>query len=122
MDKKPSFAWALAAGVLFPLLQVLLFALRFNSINTDVSPMDYLMFFIGGVLIGFALIYFLRRSETKSASRGTIIGFVVGFPFSLVGMMLGGLIGPLGSIFLGVSPGIFATIIGYYLGRAFSTK
>lgn len=120
MDKKPSFAWALVVGALFPVLQLLLFALRFNSINTEVSPMDYLVFFVGGLLIGLALIYFLRRAQTRGASRASIIGFVIGLPFSLFGMMLGGLIGPVGAIFLGISPGIFAIIVGYYLGRAFS--
>lgn len=120
MDKKPSFLWALAIGAAMPVLQLLLFALRFNSINSDSSPMDYVAFFAGGLLIGLALIYFLRRAETKGAYRATIIGFAIGLPFSLLGMMLGGLIGPLGSIFLGISPGIFATLVGYYLGRSFS--
>ncbi len=122
MDKKPSYLWALAVGALFLVLQVLIYLFRFSSINTESSITDYLFFFIGGAMIGLALVYFLRRSETTGTSRATIIGFVIGIPFSLFGMMMGGLIGPIGSIILGMSPGIFITGVGYFLGRAFSKK
>jgi hypothetical protein len=122
MDKKPSFLWALAVGALFPILQAVLFLLRFNSLNPDAPLTDYLFFFISGAMIGLGLIYFLRRSENKGTYRATIIGFVIGIPFAVLGMLLGGLAGPLGSILFGMSPGIFITAIGYFLGRTFSKK
>jgi hypothetical protein len=122
MDKKPSFLWALVIGLLFTILQVVIYFLRFNSLNPEATPSDYLFFFIGGTLIGLGLIYFLRRSENKATYRASLIGFVIGIPFALFGMLLGGLAGPLGSILLGMSPGIFMTVIGYFLGRTFSTQ
>lgn len=122
MDKKPSFWWSFAVGGLFVILQVLLFFLRFNSLNPDAAGVDYLYFFIGGTLVGLGLVYFLRRSETKGAYRGTLIGFIVGIPFALFGMLIGGLVGPVGSILFSMSPGIFVTGLGYFLGRTFSKK
>lgn len=118
MDKKPSFLWAFAVGLLFPILQVVIFFLRFQNLNSDATLSDYLFFFITGSLIGLALIYFLRRSETHRTYNATIIGFVVGVPLALIGMLLGGLMGGFGIILFGMSPAIFVTGIGYFIGRA----
>ncbi len=122
MDKKPSFLWALAIGALFPVLQLAIFLLRFNRWNTDSPAIEYLFFYISGTVIGLGLIYFLRRSENKGVQRATIIGFVIGIPFALFGMVMGGLGGPLGAILLGMSPGVFMTALGYFLGLALSKK
>jgi hypothetical protein len=122
VDKKPSFLSALAIGILFPVLQVVIFFLRFKRWNADGPLVDYLFFYIGGTLIGLGLIYFLRRSENRTVQRATIIGFIAGIPFALFGMVMGGLAGPLGAIILGMSPGIFMTAVGYFLGLASSKK
>lgn len=122
MDKKPSFLLAFAVGILFVVLQVVIYFLRFNTINPDASIVDYLFFFIGGTLIGLGLVYFLRRSENKGTRQATIIGFIIGIPFAVFGMLLGGLAGPFGVIFLGMSPAVFTTAAGYFLGRTFSKK
>lgn len=122
MDKKPSFLSALAIGILFPVLVVVYFFLRFQRWNTDAAVIEYLFFYISGALIGLGLIYFLRRSENRKVQRATIIGFIAGIPFAIFGMVMGGLAGPLGAIILGMSPGIFMTAVGYFLGLAFSKR
>jgi hypothetical protein len=122
VDKKPSFLSALAIGILFPVLVVVYFFLRFHRWNTNAAPIEYLFFYISGTLIGLGLIYFLRRTENRSVQRATIIGFIAGIPFALFGMVIGGLAGPLGAIILGMSPGIFMTAVGYFLGLSFSKK
>ena len=101
--------------------QIDLISQVFNA-SIDIYLRNYLFFFIAGTLIGLGLIYFLRRSENKSTYRATIIGFIVGIPFAVFGMLLGGLAGPFGVIFLGMSPGVFTTVVGYFLGRTFSKK
>jgi hypothetical protein len=40
----------------------------------------------------------------------------------MFGMVVGGAIGPIGALILGVSPSVFITGVGYFLGRAFSKK
>lgn len=122
MDKKPSFLWAIAIGLLFPILQVVIFFLRFQNINPDAGLTDYLYFFVTGLLIGVILIYFLRRSDSSNAYRGAMIGFVIGIPLALLGMLLGGLAGAFGAILFGISPNVFTIVLGYFIGRATSKK
>ncbi len=122
MDKKPSFLWALAVGLLFPVLQVLVFLVRFGRLDPEAPASDYLWSFLGGALIGAGLIYFLRRSETQNVFRAVIIAFVISLPFALFGMFLGGVLGLIGVLFLGVSPSVFIIGLGYFIGRAFTRK
>ena len=124
MDKKPSYLWALLAGVLFTGGQVAIFMTRFGGVVSDVplAITDYLIFFLAGAFIGAGLIYFLRRSETPGAFRAVIIAFVVSLPFILFAMIVGGMVGAFGVLILSVSPAIFITGIGYLMGRLFSKK
>ncbi len=118
MNKNPSFLWALATGLAFLVLQIVIFLIRFGSLNTGVPVTDYIFFFIDGALIGLALVVALRRCETKGAYRATMAGFVIGIPFALFGLVVGGLLGPVGSTLFSVSPGLFFIFAGYLVGRA----
>ena len=120
MDQKPSFLWALAVGLLFPILQVVTLLIGFGQ--PDAPFGTYLMFFLAGSLNGLGLIYFLRRSETRGVFRAVLIGFVISLPFAMFGMIVGGMIGAVGVFLLGVSPCVFITGVGYFLGRAFTKK
>jgi hypothetical protein len=117
MNKKPSFLWAIAVGLFFPILQIIIFFLRFQRLNPEASFSDYLFFFVAGLIIGLALIYFLRRSETRKNYNATIAGFVISIPFALIGMLLGGLMGGFGIILFSISPAIFVIGIAYFIGR-----
>ncbi len=122
MDKKVSFLWALAVGLLFIVLNLVLFLLRFGVSNTEASLIDYVMIFLAGALIGTVLVYFLRRSVNKTVYNSTLIAFVFSLPFALFGMMFGGVVGGIGIFLLGVSPSVFITGIGYYLSSALAKK
>jgi hypothetical protein len=122
MDKKPSFLWALGIGAVFPLVQVLIYLLRFGRFNPYAQPIEYVYFFAAGALAGVSLIYFLRRSDSTALSRAVIIAFVLGIPFGLFGMIMGGLLGPLGMLLFGVSPIVFVTAVGYFIGRMLSRR
>lgn len=122
MDKKPSFLWALAVGLLFPILQVVIDLFRFGTLDPESQPSDYLVSFLAGALIGVGLVYFLRRSESKGATRAVVIAFVLSLPFALFGLVVGGMVGAVGALLLSVSPAIFVTGVGYFLGRAFVKK
>lgn len=122
MDKKPSYLWALAAAALFAILQAVILLVRTGSMTTGSPLSDYLIYFLAGALIGVGLVYLLRRSETPRTVRGTIVGFVIGMLFALFGMIVGGMVGGIGVLFLSVSPALFFTGVGYFIGRAFSKK
>ena len=122
MDKKISFIWPFAIGFIFVILSLIAFFFGLGGLNADVSLFDYVVIFLAGVLIGVVLIYFLRRSESPSVYRSTLIAFVISLPFALFGILFGGILGGIGVFLLGVSPAVFMTGVGYYLGRAFSRK
>ena len=115
MNKNFSYKWAWAVAVLFLVLQILFISLGFN-LDTDVTFSDYLAFFISGLFVGAALIFLLRRCPTKSATRGTTIGFITAIPFALMGMFFGGPSGAFGTFLFSVSPTIFVLAIGYLIG------
>ena len=115
MNDKPSYLWSLAIGLGFVLLQ--LFVLL-GGLNTVGDGIDYLFFFVAGVLIGLVLIYLLHRGEAQGkAARATWIGFYVSIPFAMFGMALGALTGPIGIIFFSFSPAVFIIACGYFIGR-----
>jgi hypothetical protein len=122
MEKKPSFLWALAIGLAFPLLQVLIYFVRFGRLNPEAPLTDYLLFLLGGVLAGAGLVYFLRRSETAGTFWAVIVAFLISVPLAMFGMVMGGLMGVFGVLLLGVSPSVFITGVGYFIGRALSKK
>lgn len=122
MEKKPSFFWAPAVGLLFAILNALGFLFRLGSFSADASITDYLMFFLAGSLIGLALVYFLRQSNSRSAAIVVLVAFVISVPFALFGMALGSAVGAVGIFFLGVSPSVFLIAVGYFLGWVLAKK
>lgn len=122
MEKKVSFIWVPVIGLTFVVLSLIVFLSGLGGLKADVSITDYVIIFLAGALIGVVLVYFLRRSELPAVYRSTIIGFVASLPFTLFGILFGGVVGGIGILLLGVSPAVFMIGVGYYLGRAFSRK
>lgn len=122
MDKKISFLWAFGAGALFLVLSLVMLLFGFGNLNSQAPIVDYVIVFLTGTLIGVALVYFLRRSEQPSVFKATLIAFAISVPFALFGITFGGMVGGIGIFFLGVSPAIFITAVGYFIGRAFVKK
>ena len=121
MDKKTSFVWSLGTGLMFVVLSLAVLS-GLGGMSSEVSIIDYVIIFLAGVLIGVILIYFLRRSESPSVSRATWIAFVISLPFTMFGILFGGIVGGIGIFLLSVSPAAFIIGMGYYLGRAFARK
>ncbi len=122
MDKKVSFVWSLATGLMFVVLSLIAFVFGLGGLNADVSIIDYVINFLAGTLIGVILVYFLRRSESLAIYKATLIAFVISLPFTMFGILFGGILGGIGVFLLGVSPAVFIIGVGHYLGRAFSRK
>jgi len=122
MDKKVSFVWSLATGLMFVVLSLVAFVFGLGGLNADVSIIDYVIIFLAGTLIGVILVYFLRRSESLAIYKATLIAFVISLPFTMFGILFGGILGGIGVFLLGVSPAVFIIGVGHYLGRAFSRK
>jgi hypothetical protein len=78
------------------------------------------MFFIAGTVGGLILIALLNRSKTKAAKWLVIIAFILATPVALTGMVIGGLVGPFGVIFMSAMLWTMITGIGFFIGRFLS--
>lgn len=122
MDKKISFAWSLGVGLIFFVLSLVIFISGFGNSGTQAPLMSYVMVFLSGTLIGAVLVYFLRLSEQAALFKVTLISFGVSIPFAIFGLVFGGVVGGIGLFLLVVSPSVFITGLGHYLGRIFIRK
>lgn len=116
-NKTPSFLWAIPLGFLYPVLQVLIFYLRFGRLNQDSAFTDYASFFLSGALGAVLFIYFLRRSEEKPIRSLVMSGYAISLPLALFAMILGGLFGIIGVVIFGALPSLILVPIGYFGGK-----
>jgi len=108
--------WATLIGLLFPVLQAVVYYARFGMRNPYATLVDYLLFFLGGTLGAFILIAFLRRSPTRASKWSVGLAFLLGTPLAFIGSLGGGLLGWLGVILLpALIWGVF-TATGYWIG------
>jgi hypothetical protein len=118
VTQKPiSYWWALPIGLAFPLLQALIYVLRFGQLNPYAALTDYGLFFIAGLFGGFVLIAFLRASRTPAARWMVFGAYLLATPFAMIAMVLGGLLGLVNVVVPSLAIwGVFMAI-GYFIGR-----
>ncbi|WP_419909528.1 hypothetical protein [Hoeflea sp.] len=114
-----SFSLVLLAGPAVYAVQMLVFLLRFGWIDAG-TVLQGLIFVPAGWLMALPVAFFLSQLPVRS-QRLWLWGFsAVALPVSLAGMVMGGLLGPLGVIAYGVLPMLAATTAGYVLIRLVS--
>lgn len=119
-EKKIPYWWAALIGLLMLVIQVLIFYIRFGELNQEGTLLDYFVFFLAGTIGGLLLIYLLRRSKTKAANWIVIVAFILATPIALMGMVVGGLAGPVGAVFTSVMLWGMITGMGFLVGRFLS--
>jgi hypothetical protein len=119
-EKNIPYGWAALIGLLMPVLQIIIFYFRFGKFNQDSSLFDYVMFFLAGALGGLILIALLRRSRTQPAKWIVVIAFILATPIALTGMVVGGLVGPIGVLFMSAMLWTIITGMGFLVGRFLS--
>ena len=120
--KKMSFWWSVPIGLVFPVLQIAIYYLRFNEMDPYTPLLDYLWFYMAGVAGVLLLIFLLRRSRTGIQKWLVVIAFLLATPISTSVMVGGGAFGPIGII---LAPLFIWTLFcgfGYLVGRFFSRK
>jgi hypothetical protein len=101
----------------FPLLQALIYVLRFGQLNPYAALSDYGLFFIAGLLGGLVLIAFLRASRTRAARWMVLAAYLVATPFAMLAMVLGGLLSLVNVVLPSLTIWAVFTAIGYFIGR-----
>jgi len=107
-------------GLLFPILQAMVYYVRFGILNPYAPLIDYILFFLAGTLGGLVLIALLRRSYTKTAKWSVALAFLLGTPVAFIASLGGGLLGPFGVVLLPAVIWAVFSAIGYGIGRLFS--
>ena len=115
-----SFAWALVAGLLSIIAQVVVFYVRFGFFNTQASFANYVSFFLAGTLGGSILIYFLNRESSPWGRGIVLIAFLLASPLALIMMLTGGLFGPIGVLIAPQIPWALFTWLGALVSRRIS--
>ena len=118
--KKTSFYWSLLVGAAVIFWQVGLFYIRFGTMNAESGIMDYVMFFLAGVIGGLILIYFLQQQTSTKGWWAVTIAFLLAFPVAMVFLLGGGLFGYLGVVLLPQIPWAIATWVGSLIGKRLS--
>lgn len=113
---KIPFWWAVPIGLMYPVIQVLIFIVRFGGFNTDVAPLDYVLFFAAGLIGALLLILFLRRSKSKAGRWIILTAYILAAPLAVAGMVVGGLLGPVGVVLFSLMPWLLFMWLGYLAG------
>jgi hypothetical protein len=109
--------WALVAGLLAIVAQVLIFYLRFGRWNPLATFAEYLFFFLAGALGGSILIFFLNRQSSLRGRWMVLVGFLIACPIAFFMMIGGGLLGPLGVLAFPQIPWALFTWLGSIVGN-----
>lgn len=119
MKNYSSYPWAVLYGFYLYLIFQTVFLFRFGRINTDVNILDLFIVLVG-VLSVALFMYFGNKVGDKR--KWLFIPFVIAVPFSYIGMLGGGLLGPVGILLYGMIPFLITLPIGYVFLKKKSDK
>jgi hypothetical protein len=109
----------LVAGLalLWPVLQLLLFVLRFGRLPPG-GAAEALAFLPMGLVAAVVVVLLLRRSASRKQAAGTLAGYALAAPLALLGSLAGGLFlpGPLGALLGGAIPLVVGAVLGHLAG------
>jgi len=112
---KKYWPWIIFLTLLFPILELLIFFVRFGAPEGDLYQQS-LTFLPIGLLGSLVLFYFYDKAETRIHKNMIIAGFVLAVPFALLGALGGGLLGTWAVILYGLIPLVVGVLLGNWLG------
>lgn len=107
-----------ASACAWPLLQLAVFWLRFNSLPPG-GPAESLVFAPMGLAAGLVAAVLLHRSASRRQRRLVLAGYLAATPFAFLGSLLGGLVlvGATGPLVFGAGPLSAGCVVGFLVGR-----
>lgn len=112
--KKASYLWVIVLALIFPIVQDIIYLIRFGHITTQVLG-ESIYFIPMGLISGILLIYILRKNDGKRSKKFVIIGYILGSLCAIpISIASGLLFAPgIGIAIIGSLPIVVGTIIGY---------
>ena len=111
------WSWVIVAALVWSVLHVVVFTVRFGEIPATEALSDLLLFLPTGFVAGLALRMLLQRTAAGFPSWMIILGVIAALPFAFVGNLMGGLLGPVGVTIFGVAPILIGAGVGWVIGR-----
>lgn len=112
-DKKVSYLWLIPLTLLFPILQSIIFFIRFDRLPMDILTSS-LWFAPIGLISGLLLIYLSRKAINIKRKKNMVMGFIMALPISIIFSLFYGLLIPPMFIFIvGVIPLVIGILLGY---------
>ena len=120
---KNPYLWSIPIAFSWPLIQILLFVIRFGHLSVE-TIRSSLIFLPMGFLSAIILIYLFERAESRNRKACTIFGYVLAGPFALLGSLFSGLLfAPvIGTLIYGTIPLLIGTMVGYVIGGILKTQ
>jgi len=115
--KKISLYLSPLMGMLTVAVQIATFYVRFGRMNSHATFGDYVLFFAAGTIGGLILIFFLNRQASTGKRWTVLIAFRLATPLSMLLLLAGGLLGPLGVIIFPQIPWALLAWIGSLVGK-----
>ena len=114
---KRHYVWFLLLSLLWPLVQLLIFMLRFQRLPDNIW--ESLYFLPMGIISAAFLLFLMKKTAHRTTRVSTAVGYRVACPIALVGGLGGGLILPplLGVPLFGTVPLLVGTAAGYGMGK-----
>ena len=116
-----SYWWAILIGLVFPIVQIAIYFMRFGEMILYATILDHLWFLLAGAAGALLLIALLRRSQTTVQKWIVVLAYLLGAPISTLMMVGGGLLGPIGIILFPLFRGSFLGF-GFLVGRFLSRR
>ena len=113
-NKKISYMYTLIMALFIPLLQIIVYSIRFRRLPLSIF-IESFVFFPMGLMSSLFLIFLLRKCNSKNQIVKTFLGFLIALPIALFLSITSGLfINPIiGVTFLGSIPLVVGSFIGY---------
>ena len=118
---KRNYVWLIFLSLIWPLVQVLIFGLRFQRLPDNIW--ESLYFLPMGLISAAFLLFMLGKTAVRTTRVSTVVGYLVACPIALVGGLGGGLVLQplLGGTLFGAVPLMVGTAVGYGMGKLVSS-
>ena len=114
---KRIYLWLIPLSLVWPLAQLIIFYLRFQSLPPN-GIAEAFVFLPFGLLAAFIFIFAWDKAVTKKQKWLSVLGYLLTSPIALIAAIGGGLLHPyLGPAIYGAVPLIIGTSLGFFIGR-----
>ena len=118
MTKAQQVLWVLLLTVVWPLIHLAVFALRFGHLPASMISQAW-VFLPMGLLSAITLVVLMSVAPSRASRLGSMVGYLLAAPVAFLGSLVGGLVFEpwLAAIVYGALPLMIGAAVGFLAGR-----